>query len=147
MNELVEQQVKSFQNALAIVENTITSQQIEHRKGWCDMNHAPYGFPNHFQVDYTLTRNSFSKATMGIEVNSSNQGLSFDNIEIVNIDANPRECGMGSELFEQAKSVAKALKIDLIWGTIRDKDSAAFYEAMGCEIRGRTFKYYLSKHT
>ena len=111
------------------------------------MSSAPYGFPNSFQIDYTLIRNSFSKATMGIKVNSSNQGVAFDSIELVDIDAKPRRCGMGRELFEQAKSVAKALKIDLIWGVILDEDAAAFYKAVGCEIKGNTFEYYVSQHT
>ena len=145
MHDLVEKQITSFQNALNIVGNTINSPCITIRKGVCDMNHAPYGFPNSFQVDYTLIPNSFSKATMGIQINSSDQGLSFVSIEIVDIDANPRRRGMGRELFEQAKSVGKALGIDKIYGTILDDDAAKFYKAIGCKIEGRTFRYFLSQ--
>lgn len=143
MDELVIMQVYSFQNALKIIEKTTISEHIKCNKGICDLNHAPYGFPNNFKVEYTLTHNNNFKASMYIKVNSTTQGLSFDNIEIVSIDAEPTKSGMGTELFEQVKIVAKALQVRLIWGIILDDDAAKFYQAMGCHITERKFKYYM----
>lgn len=144
MDKILKQQLHTFQSACLIIRDCVLKENITLvNPPYCDDIYTPNGFPNYIKaLEYVLIRDKMHHAKMELKICSSNSGISFDRIEIISIDSKPERIGMGTELFEQSKILAKALGINLIWGDILD-DAAEFYKAMGCRIINNKFKFLL----